>query len=88
MSQPENPFAFDTSRKQRKPQDYYDEIKKKFGAERDLRLGYRPEGTPQFTSEFAGGLEKYAIDPNVSGERDDTPRLPRGRQGGEGSSNG
>jgi cation diffusion facilitator CzcD-associated flavoprotein CzcO len=65
MSQPENPFAFDTSRKQRKPQDYYDEIKKKFGAERDLRLGYRPEGTAQFTSEFAGGLEKYAIDPNV-----------------------
>jgi cation diffusion facilitator CzcD-associated flavoprotein CzcO len=44
-------------------QEYYDRIKEKFAAERDLRLGYRPEGTAQYTSELTGGLEKYAIDP-------------------------
>ena len=27
-----------------KPQSYYDDIKKKFAEERDLRLNYRPEG--------------------------------------------
>ena len=54
MSQPENPFAFNTDRKVRKPQEYYDRIKQKFAGERDVRLDYRPEGTDQFTSEFAG----------------------------------
>jgi hypothetical protein len=29
-----------------KPQSYYDDIKKKFAEERDLRLGFRPEGKP------------------------------------------
>ena len=48
-----------------KPQAYYDEIKEKFAAERDLRLGYRPEGTSQFTSEFTGELARYAEDPYV-----------------------
>src|SRR5882672_12718081 len=47
----------------RHPDSYYDEIKKKFAEERDLRLAYRPEGTHQFTSEFAGDLAKYASDP-------------------------
>ena len=46
-----------------KPQDYYDRIKDKFAAERDLRLKYRPEGTSQYTSELTGSLAKYAIDP-------------------------
>ena len=71
---PENPFAFDGERPQRegrKPQDYYDQIKERFAAERDLRLGYRPEGTAQFTSDLAGALAKYAIDPNASAP---TPR--------------
>ena len=44
-------------------QEYYDEIKKKFAEERDLRLGYRPEGTAQFTSELTGEFGKYAVDP-------------------------
>jgi cation diffusion facilitator CzcD-associated flavoprotein CzcO len=49
----------------RKEQSYYDDIKEKFAGERDLRLGYRPEGREQFTSNFEGDLEKYAIDPNA-----------------------
>ncbi|MCG8588287.1 MAG: NAD(P)/FAD-dependent oxidoreductase, partial [Proteobacteria bacterium] len=65
MPKPENPFAFDIQRKQRQPQEYYDQIKAKFAAERDLRLGYRPEGTAQFTSDLEGALAKYAIDPNA-----------------------
>ena len=73
MEKPENPFAFDIRRKARKPQEYYDGIKEKFAAERDLRLGFRPEGTAQFTSEFAGAFERYAVDPNA-GEL--TPRAP------------
>jgi cation diffusion facilitator CzcD-associated flavoprotein CzcO len=46
-----------------RPQQYYDQIKEKFKEERDLRLGYRPPGTEQFTSEFIGDLAKYAVDP-------------------------
>jgi cation diffusion facilitator CzcD-associated flavoprotein CzcO len=45
------------------PQQYYDQIKDKFREERNLRLGYRPPGTEQFTSEFSGDLAKYAVDP-------------------------
>ena len=45
------------------PQQYYDQIKDKFREERNLRLGYRPPGTDQFTSEFSGDLAKYAVDP-------------------------
>jgi len=46
-----------------KPQVYYDRIKEKFAAERDLRLKYRPEGTAQYTSDFTGALAKYEVDP-------------------------
>ena len=46
-----------------KPQEYYDRIKQKFAEERDLRLGYRPEGTRQYTSELTGSLAKYEVDP-------------------------
>jgi len=49
--------------REKKPQSYYDEIKNRFAEERDLRLDYRPEGTQQFTSQFAGNLAKYATDP-------------------------
>ena len=45
----------------RKPQAYYDEIKERFAAERDLRLAYRPEGTKQYVE--AG--ERYERDPYV-----------------------
>jgi cyclohexanone monooxygenase len=46
-------------------QEYYDEIKEKFAAERDVRIGYRPEGTQQYTSELEGDLAHYAIDPFI-----------------------
>ena len=38
--------------KVQKDQQYYDQIKEKFAVERDLRLGYRPQGTDQYTSDF------------------------------------
>ena len=44
--------------KMQRDQAYYDSIKQKFAEERDLRLGYRPEGTEQFTSDFSGNLAK------------------------------
>ena len=47
----------------KRPQQYYDQIKDKFREERNLRLGYRPPGTNQYTSEFSGDLAKYAVDP-------------------------
>lgn len=56
--------------REKRPQSYYDDIKKKFAEERDIRLGYRPEGTRQFTSELTGDLAKYAVDP-FSGEAPD-----------------
>ena len=46
-----------------KPQEYYEQIKKRFAEERDLRLSYRPQGTGQFTSDLNGDLAKYAEDP-------------------------
>ena len=46
-----------------RPQEYYDQIKDKFREERNLRLGYRPPGTDQYTSDLSGALAKYAIDP-------------------------
>ena len=49
--------------REQRPQSYYDDIKRKFAEERDLRLGYRPEGTSQFITELDGDLEKYAVDP-------------------------
>ncbi len=48
-----------------KPQSYYDDIKRRFAEERDLRLNYRPEGTAQFTSEFEGELARFVDDPYV-----------------------
>src|SRR5579871_6284610 len=48
-------------------QEYYDAVKARFAAERDLRLGYRPEGSTQFTSDFTGALAKYASDPGAEG---------------------
>jgi cation diffusion facilitator CzcD-associated flavoprotein CzcO len=51
------------SKRAPKPQSYYEDIKRKFAEERDLRLAYRPEGTNQFISDLTGELEKYAVDP-------------------------
>ena len=55
------------------PQSYYDDIKRKFAQERDLRLGYRPEGTSQYTSDLTGDFAKYEIDPHL---RELEPRAP------------
>ena len=50
---PQNIMAFDFSRERdARPQSYYDDIKERFAAERDLRLTYRPPGTEQYTSEL------------------------------------
>jgi cation diffusion facilitator CzcD-associated flavoprotein CzcO len=57
----------------RPPQEYYERIKQRFAEERDLRLGYRPEGTSQFTSELTGALSRYAIDPYATAA---APRAP------------
>jgi cation diffusion facilitator CzcD-associated flavoprotein CzcO len=54
-------------------QAYYDAIKTKFAAERDLRLAYRPQGTAQYTSDFSGALAKYAIDPHAEPAPDRAP---------------
>jgi cation diffusion facilitator CzcD-associated flavoprotein CzcO len=57
------PRREDRPKREFQPQEYYDRIKQKFADERDLRLGYRPEGTQQYTSDLSGALAKYAIDP-------------------------
>ena len=50
-------IRFDASEhRDRHPQEYYDEIKARFAAERDLRLAYRPPGTALYTSELQGEL--------------------------------
>ena len=49
--------------KVQKDQEYYDRIKERFASERDLRLGYRPQGTDQYTSDFSGAKQKYGVDP-------------------------
>jgi len=59
---PQNIMAFDFSRERdARPQSYYDDIKERFAAERDLRLTYRPPGTLQYTSEIG----TYATDPYI-----------------------
>jgi len=57
--------AFDPLKDTGGPQEYYDEIKRKFAEARDLRLSYRPEGTQQYTSDLTGELAQYEIDPWV-----------------------
>ncbi len=42
-----------------RPQEFYDQIKAKFAAERDLRLAYRPTGLSSYTSELTGDLARY-----------------------------
>jgi cation diffusion facilitator CzcD-associated flavoprotein CzcO len=68
-----NRFDFSGERSSDKPQAYYDGIKTRFAEERDLRLGYRPEGMSQFTSDLSGELAKYEIDPHASQPE---PRAP------------
>src|SRR5216684_4123654 len=72
---PERPHlgGVDFLAKSKRPQEYYDSIKRKFAEERDLRLQYRPEGTRQYTSDLNGWMAKYEIDP-YGGEI--TPREP------------
>jgi len=49
-------------RRPQRPQAYYDEIKERFAAERDIRLDYRPPGTDQYM-EATGDYAHYEIDP-------------------------
>ncbi|MFT3853801.1 MAG: NAD(P)/FAD-dependent oxidoreductase [Ilumatobacteraceae bacterium] len=63
---PQDIMSFEFSRERDAlPQSYYDDIKERFSAERDLRLSYRPPGTVQYTSELDGPLAHYAVDPYV-----------------------
>lgn len=66
-------FDFSGERDTDRPQAYFDRIKQRFAEERDLRLGYRPEGTAQFTSDLTGALARYEIDPN---SKQPEPRAP------------
>ena len=49
-------------RRPQRPQEYYDEIKERFAAERDLRLSFRPPGTDQWI-EAEGDFGDYETDP-------------------------
>ena len=49
--------------REKRSQEYYEQIKQKFAEERDLRVGYRPQGTAQYTSDLEGELSRYAVDP-------------------------
>ena len=60
------------SPRERRSQEYYEEIKRKFAEERDLRLAYKPEGTAQF-QEMEGDLAVYETDPHG---REVVPRDP------------
>ena len=56
-------IRFDASEhRDRHPQEYYDEIKARFAAERELRLAYRPPGTTLYTSEPDGELAHVVVD--------------------------
>jgi cyclohexanone monooxygenase len=72
---PERPHIGDVDflAKPKRPQEYYDGIKRKFAEERDLRLQYRPEGTKQYTSDLEGELARYEIDPYADEVK---PRAP------------
>ena len=52
----------DYNKRERPPQEYYDEIKKRFAEERDLRLDYRPPGTEQYRA-LDGEFADYETDP-------------------------
>src|SRR3954453_1076243 len=56
-----------------RPPEYYEAIKERFAAERDLRLAYRPEGTAQFISDLTGELARYEVHPYAE---DGTERHP------------
>src|SRR3954454_15626719 len=57
-------IQFDISeRREQRPQSYYDDIKARYAAERDLRLGYRPPGTALYTSELPDDFADYQLDP-------------------------
>jgi cation diffusion facilitator CzcD-associated flavoprotein CzcO len=66
-------FDFSGERPSSRDQEFYEGIKERFAAERDLRLHYRPEGTSQFTSELTEALARYGVDPHAS---EPEPREP------------
>lgn len=70
---PVNPTNFDvTDRKERRPQEYYDEIKTKYAQERNLRLDYRPPGTDMYMA-AEGEFADYETDPYATEVADREP---------------
>ncbi len=55
-----------------RPQEYYDEIKERFAAERDIRLDYRPPGVDQWVP-AEGELATYEEDPYATETVDREP---------------
>jgi cation diffusion facilitator CzcD-associated flavoprotein CzcO len=51
----------------------YEAVRARFAEARDLRRGYRPEGTAQFTSDLTGALARYEIDPYATEIEDRAP---------------
>src|ERR1700675_4435205 len=54
-------------------QEFYDNVKRKYAEERDLRLKERPNGLSQYTSELTGALAKYEVDTYAEAVK---PRAP------------
>ncbi|MDX2379214.1 MAG: NAD(P)/FAD-dependent oxidoreductase, partial [Acidimicrobiia bacterium] len=58
------PMNFDSAKRPRRPQEYYDAIKQRFAEERDLRLDYRPPGT-EIYREIDGEMAVLEDDPDA-----------------------
>ena len=56
-----------------KPDAYYEDIKRKFAEERDVRLQHRPQGRQQYTTDYGNGSDDYAIDPYAVNTADRVP---------------
>ena len=51
--------AFDSASR---PREFYEDVKRRFAAERELRLSHHPEGRAQFTSDLTGDLAQIRIE--------------------------
>lgn len=54
-------------------QEFYDNVKRRFAEEREVRLKYRPNGLSQYTYELTGELAKYEVDTYAEAPK---PRAP------------
>ena len=66
--------------KPERTEEFYDEIKRKFAEERDLRLALRPDGMSNYFSDFDGELARFDSDPHCP---EVTPREPIAIAGAE-----